>query len=380
MRKEAVAALVKKEIFQIKRDFSSILIAFLLPVILLFLFGFGINFDTNTVKIGVILEDKTPVTVEILDTMRHSRYLDVKVYSSRGEAAYALEAGSIKGFAVIRSNFTKNFRTQDADTKAEIQVITDGSEPNVAKFVSAYVAGALSVYKGIKMIENPDLRAHSGGKINIIQRFWYNPSLKSSYFILPGSLAIIMTMIGTVLTALVIAREWERGTMEAILTTNVTKGEFLLSKYIAYFLLSMVSILFSLFLIIFVFRVPFYGSYLAFMIVSAFFMLGALGFGFLVSTVSKDQFVASQIAGVVGFMPAMMLSGLIYEINSMPWFLRALTCFIPARYYVSSISSLFLSGTILKTIVLNSIILGAFALLMFIILYKITPESLEEQV
>ncbi len=168
--------------------------------------------------------------------------------------------------------------------------------------------------------------------------------------------------------------------MEAILTTNVTKGEFLLSKYIAYFLLSMVSILFSLFLIIFVFRVPFYGSYLAFMIVSAFFMLGALGFGFLVSTVSKDQFVASQIAGVVGFMPAMMLSGLIYEINSMPWFLRALTCFIPARYYVSSISSLFLSGTILKTIVLNSIILGAFALLMFIILYKITPESLEEQV
>lgn len=390
MRGEIVFALVKKEMFQIVRDFSSILIAFLLPVILLFLFGFGINFDTNTVKIGVILEDKTPTTVEILDTMRHSRYLDVKVFNTRHEAEYALEGGFIKGFAVIKSNFTRRIKdTSSFDgnsagagglSKPEIQVITDGSEPNVAKFVSAYILGALGTYKAIGAYSSPSMTSSAGGdsSINIIQRFWYNPSLKSSYFILPGSLAIIMTMIGTVLTALVIAREWERGTMESLLTTDVTKGEFLSAKYAAYFLLSMTSILFSLFLIRFLFRVPFYGSYLAFMIVSALFMLGALGFGFFVSTISKDQFIASQIAGVVGFMPAMMLSGLIYEIDSMPWFLRLLTCFIPARYYVSSITSLFLSGTIMKTIVLNSIYLGLFALLMFVIVYKITPNTLEE--
>lgn len=399
MRKKIVFSLVKKEMFQIVRDFSSILIAFLLPVILLFLFGFGINFDTNTVKIGVIVEDKTPTTIEILDTMRHSRYLDVKVFNKRHEAEYALEGGFIKGFAVIKSDFTKrlkntalgayadnggNQNASNISSLPEIQVITDGSEPNVAKFVSAYILGALEVYKTIGTYSSPGGVGSSAGQnsasINIIQRFWYNPSLKSSYFILPGSLAIIMTMIGTVLTALVIAREWERGTMESILTTSVTRGEFLLSKYIAYFLLSMASILFSLFLIICLFRVPFYGSYLAFMIVSAFFMLGALGFGFFVSTISKDQFIASQIAGVVGFMPAMMLSGLIYEINSMPWFLRLLTCFIPARYYVSSITSLFLSGTIIKTIVLNSIYLGVFALLMFIIVYNVTPNTLEEGV
>ena len=382
MRGEIVFALVKKEMFQIVRDFSSILIAFLLPVILLFLFGFGINFDTNTVKIGVILEDKTPTTVEILDTMRHSRYLDVKVFNTRHEAEYALEGGFIKGFAVIKSNFTRRIKdTSSFDgnsagtgglSKPEIQVITDGSEPNVAKFVSAYILGALGTYKAIGAYSSPSMTSSVGGdsSINIIQRFWYNPSLKSSYFILP--------MIGSVLTALVIAREWERGTMESLLTTDVTKGEFLSAKYAAYFLLSMTSILFSLFLIRFLFRVPFYGSYLAFMIVSALFMLGALGFGFFVSTISKDQFIASQIAGVVGFMPAMMLSGLIYEINSMPWFLRLLTCFIPARYYVSSITSLFLSGTIMKTIVLNSIYLGLFALLMFVIVYKITPNTLEE--
>ncbi len=379
MRVRAVFALVKKEMFQIIRDFSSILIAFLLPVILLFLFGFGINFDTNTVKVGIIIEDKTPITVEILDTMRHSRYLDVAVYDSRKSAEFALEAGSIKGFAVIGNDFTKKLKSNNPNAKAEIQIITDGSEPNVAKFVSAYITGAVEIYKSIKIIENPYSKNTGTPRINVIQRFWYNPALKSAYFILPGSLAIIMTMIGTVLTALVIAREWERGTMESILTTNVTKGEFLLSKYIAYFLLSMASILFSLFLIIFGFKIPFYGSYFAFIMISAFFMLGALGFGFFISTISKDQFVASQIAGVAGFMPAMMLSGLIYEINSMPWFLRFLTCFIPARYYVSSITSLFLSGTILKTIVVNSLILGSFAVLMFIIVYKITPENLEGQ-
>ncbi len=421
MNLRRVFALVKKELAQIVRDPSSILIAFILPIILLFLFGFGINFDTNTVKIGVIIEDKNPTTVEILDTMRHSRFLDVKVFNSRREADDALLAGSIRGYAVIPNDFTRRLKRASAQSSTggspglaagassgvlgvsiirgavpfgnfaaksrvlpEIQVITDGSEPNTAKFVSSYVQGALSVYGAIKAYSAPAVANASGqaggqggSKISIIERFWYNPALKSTYFILPGSLAIIMTMTGTVLTALVIAREWERGTMEAILTTKVTEGEFLLSKYAAYFLLSILSIIFCLVLIIFLFRVPFYGSFWALITVSSFFMLGALGFGFFVSTLSKEQFVASQIAGVVGFMPAMMLSGLIYEINSMPWFLRVLTLFIPARYYVSSITSLFLSGTIPELIIRDSLILGGFALVMFVLVYKITPNRLE---
>lgn len=377
MRRDIVFALVNKELKQIIRDFSSILIAFILPLILLFLFGFGINFDTNTVKIGVILEDKTPLTVEILDTMRHSRFLNITVFGSRSEAENALLAGRIRGFVVIPNDFTRRF---SGAKNPEIQVITDGSEPNTAKFVSAYVLGAIETFKSINSTKSPAYSAFKNstqGKISLVQRFWYNPSLKSTYFVLPGSLAIIMTMIGTVLTALVIAREWERGTMEALLTTGMSKGDFLLAKYISYFLLSMTSILFCFFMIVFVFGVPFYGSFAAFMLVSALFMLGALGFGFFVSTVAKDQFIASQIAGVVGFMPAMMLSGLIYEINSMPVFLRILTFFIPARYYVASISSLFLSGTIIHTLVLNSLFLGCFALIMFLIVYKVTPARYE---
>lgn len=386
-----VFALTKKEMLQIVRDPSSILISFILPVILLFLFGFGINFDTNTVKIGVLLEDKSPVTVEILDTMRHSKFLNVKVFNSRRDADYALLAGFIRGYAVIPNDFTRKLKRAETPKffaawnrnsspqnqgMAEIQVVTDGSEPNTAKFVASYIQGALAVYGAVNSAENGG-SASGDSKITIIERFWYNPALKSTYFVLPGSLAIIMTMTGTVLTALVIAREWERGTMEAILATKTTKGEFLFSKYVAYFLLSMISILFCLFLIIFLFRVPFCGSFLVLLLVSSFFMLGALGFGFFVSALSKEQFVASQIAGVVGFMPAMMLSGLIYEINSMPLFLRILTLFTPARYYVSSISSLFLSGTVSHIIIRDSIFLGVFALLMFVLVYKITSNRLE---
>ena len=213
--------------------------------------------------------------------------------------------------------------------------------------------------------------------ITAINRSWYNPALKSTYFILPGSFAIIMTMTGTILTALVIAREWERGTMEAILTTNITKGEFILAKYIAYFVLGFLSILFCLFLIIVVFKVPFRGSYIALFITSSLFMLTGLGVGLLISTTFKDQFTSSQIAGTIGFMPSMMLSGLIYEIDSMPFLIRTISNVIPAKYYVSVATSLFLSGTILKIIIFNSIYMLIFATLTAILIYKNTTERLE---
>ena len=177
-----VSALVKKEMFQIVRDPSSILIAFILPVILLFLFGFGINFDTNTVKIGIIIGDKTPETIEILDTIRHSRFLDVKVFNSRKEAEYAMLAGKIRGFAIIPNDFTKKLKSktkkptgQNAASRVytypEIQVITDGSEPNTAKFVSSYIQGALGVYGAINIQKSPkSIRGGSG--IQVIERFW----------------------------------------------------------------------------------------------------------------------------------------------------------------------------------------------------------------
>lgn len=367
-----VKTFVKKEFKQIIRDISSILIAFILPLILLFLFGFGVNFDTNTVKIGIVDQSNSVESRNFIQSLKNTKYLDTSFYKTTNEAEKFLIGGKIRGYVVIPVNYEIELKKK---LNPKIQIITDGTEPNTAKFASTYIQGAY--FSNLQYENSRKGNLEKTKTISAINRSWYNPALKSTYFILPGSLAIIMTMTGTILTALVIAREWERGTMEAILTTNITKGEFILAKYIAYFVLGFLSILFCLFLIIVVFKVPFRGSYIALFITSSLFMLTGLGVGLLISTTFKDQFTSSQIAGTIGFMPSMMLSGLIYEIDSMPFLIRTISNVIPAKYYVSAATSLFLSGTILKIIIFNSIYMLIFAALTAILIYKNTTERLE---
>ncbi len=376
-----IKAFVKKEFKQIVRDPSSVLIAFILPLILLFLFGFGINFDTNTVKIGIVNQDNTPLTRDLIQSMVNTKYLECIFIKNTNEASKLLAGGTIRAYAVIPVNFTKEFKKNNKTPS--VQIITDGAEPNTAKFAASYIQGAIGAFEEYTLSQTKNIRGLENketalGKIRPVLRAWYNPSLKSTYFMLPGSLSIIMTMTGTMLTALVVAREWERGTMEAILTTEITKLEFIISKYIAYFILGVLSIAFCLFVIIEVFNVPFSGSYIALFVVSSLFMLTGIGAGLLISTVFKDQFVSSQMAGTIGFMPAMMLSGLIYEIDSMPLFIRILSSLIPAKYFVSSISSLFLSGVILKTLVINSFYMLLFSLAEGFLIYINTKDRIEE--
>lgn len=367
-----VKTFIKKEFKQIIRDISSILIAFVLPLILLFLFGFGVNFDTNTVKIGIVDQSNSVESRNFIQSLKNTKYLDTSFYKTTNEAEKFLIGGKIRSYVVIPVNYEIELKKK---LNPKIQIITDGTEPNTAKFASTYIQGAY--FSNLQYENSRKGNLEKTKTISAINRSWYNPALKSTYFILPGSLAIIMTMTGTILTALVIAREWERGTMEAILTTNITKGEFILAKYIAYFVLGFLSILFCLFLIIVVFKVPFRGSYIALFITSSLFMLTGLGVGLLISTTFKDQFTSSQIAGTIGFMPSMMLSGLIYEIDSMPFLIRMISNVIPAKYYVSAATSLFLSGTILKIIIFNSIYMLIFATLTAILIYKNTTERLE---
>lgn len=367
-----VKTFVKKEFKQIIRDISSILIAFVLPLILLFLFGFGVNFDTNTVKIGIVDQSNSVESRNFIQSLKNTKYLDTSFYKTTNEAEKFLIGGKIRSYVVIPVNYEIELKKK---LNPKIQIITDGTEPNTAKFASTYIQGAY--FSNLQYENSRKGNLEKTKTISAINRSWYNPALKSTYFILPGSLAIIMTMTGTILTALVIAREWERGTMEAILTTNITKGEFILAKYIAYFVLGFLSILFCLFLIIVVFKVPFRGSYIALFITSSLFMFTGLGVGLLISTTFKDQFTSSQIAGTIGFMPSMMLSGLIYEIDSMPFLIRTISNVIPAKYYVSAATSLFLSGTILKIIIFNSIYMLIFATLTAILIYKNTTERLE---
>lgn len=374
MNLNIVYSLIKKEFKQILRDNSSILTAFLMPLILLFLFGFGINFDTNTVNIGIVDQDNSDITRDVIDGLKNTKYLNCYFYKTTNLANKSLTKGKIRGYVVFPINFTKEYKKLNGVVK--IQIITDGSEPNTAKFASTYIQGVIASFLEYK--QNEKRLDKNTNKINAINRFRYNSSLKSINFILPGSLSIIMTMTGTILSALVIAREWERGTMEAILTAEVTKGEFILSKYISYFILGFLSIIFCLFIIIFIAHVPFLGSYFWLFVESMAFMLTGIGTGLLISTIFKNQFLASQMAGTIGFMPSMMLSGLIYELDSAPLFIRLISYFVPAKYYVSSITSLFLSGVILKTLIINLLYMLSFAFLIGFITLKLTKERLSE--
>lgn len=343
-------ALIIKEYYQIIRDPSSILISIVLPLILLFIYGFGVSLDANHLRVGLVLEDTSPDAISFAKALSDSRFFEVKIGRHRREFDELITRGAIRGIVVVPSYFSA-FRKRPSNI-APIQVISDGSEPNTASFVQNYVQGAFSSWLQQEKINN-NLK---GLPLAVLQpRFWYNEELESRNFLVPGSLAIIMTLIGTLLTALVVAREWERGTMEALMSTPVSITELLFGKLIPYFTLGMVSMAMCVVVAVFVYHVPLRGSALLLAFVSAVFLFTALGLGLLISTIARNQFVAAQAALVAAFLPGFILSGFIFEILSMPPMIQMVTYIIPARYFVSSLQTLFLVGNVWQLILYNII-------------------------
>ncbi len=336
-----VRALLVKETLQILRDPSSILIAFVLPGLLLFIFGYGVSLDATRVPIGLVLEDSTPEIRSFAAAFTESRYFGAQVGADRRAFEAALLAGELDGIVVVPSYFSARYVGPAGE--APIQIITNGAQPNNASFVEGYVRGTWQLWQAQQAHE---LGAEPRRLISLQPRFWYNPQLNSHFFLVPGSVAIIMTLIGTLLTALVVAREWERGTMEALMATPVRIGELLVGKLVPYYLLAMASALLNVTLAVVLFGVPYRGSLAALAVVVTAFLAAALGMGLLISTLARNQFVAGQMAMLAAFLPAFLLSGFIFEISSMPLPIRVLTYVLPARYLVSSLQTLFLAGDI----------------------------------
>lgn len=332
-------ALCLKESLQIVRDPSSILIAFVLPVILLMIFGYGINLDASRIHVGVMSEDRGPAATRFVTALSASPVLETHLARVRSDLDHALAAGEVRGYVVLQSDFSA--RLARLDTTAPVQVITDGSEPNTASFVSAHIQGVWSTWLAERAA---DRGVSFAPPVDVIGRSWFNPAALSRNFIVPGSIALIMTIIGALLTSLVIAREWERGTMEALLSTAVTRTELLLSKVLPYYVLGMVSMLLCLAVAVWLFGVPFRGSLLLLLLYTSLFLGSALGLGLLLSTVLRNQFNAAQAALNAAFLPATMLSGFVFEIASMPAPVRAVTYLIPARYFISALQTLFQAG------------------------------------
>jgi ABC-2 type transport system permease protein len=369
---QRLKALIIKEFFQMIRDPSSFLIGILLPAILMFIYGFGVSLDLNHLRIGLVLEDTSPDARSFAQALTDSPFFNVKIVRDRRELTDDILSGSIRGFVVVPSYFSA-FR-QKPDLIAPIQVIADGSEANTASLLHNYVSGAFEKWRQTERILKND---QESPLVRVQPRFWYNEQLESRNFLIPGSLAIIMTLIGTLLTALVVAREWERGTMEALMATPVHIVEIIIGKLIPYFILGMLSLTICFFVAIFLYQVPFRGSILALALVSAVFLCSALGLGLLISTVVKNQFAAAQAALVAAFLPAFMLSGFIFEIASMPLFIRAITYVLPARYFVSSLQTLFLVGNVWSLIFLNLTAMAVIAFVIFIATARRTVKRLD---
>lgn len=352
-------ALVTKESYQIVRDPSSILIAFVLPLILLFLFGYGVSLDTSRTRIGVVVESTSSAAEALAASFAASRYFDVAIGRDRRSFEEGLVRGEVKGIIVIPARFAAD-QNEAAAATSPVQVIVDGTDPNTASFVQNYADGVLASWQS----RNAASSGRDHPAIATQPRFWFNPELTSRFFLVPGAIAIVMTLVGTLLTALVVAREWERGTMEAIMATPVTAAELLAGKVVPYFILALISMTLCVVVAVFLFGVPFRGSVFALYALSAAFLCPALGQGLLISAVTKNQFLASQVALLSAFLPAFLLSGFLFEISSMPRIIQWITYIVPARYLIPSLETVFLAGDIWPMFLRDiAILLGAGSIL-----------------
>ena len=373
MRLRRLKALIVKEFQQVIRDPSTIIICVVLPTVLLLLYAFGVSLDFKNMKIGLVMEDTAPDAQSFAKALANSRYFDVEIARDRRGLEKKIIDGTINGMVVIPSYFSQ-FREKPEAHIAPLQVIADGTNPNTASFVQNYVSAA---FQGWEQIQRYESNWEGQPLIQVETRYWYNESLDSRNFILPGSLAITMTLIGTLLSALVIAREWERGTMEGLMATSVKIFEFILAKLLTYFFLGLLTFTLLTLVTIFIFNVPFRGSILALGFAASVFLFTAIGLGLFISTISKNQLVASQAAINTGFLPAYMLSGFLFEISTMPEPIRLLTYAMPARYFVTSLQTLFLAGNVWPLLLRDIGIMAGIAVLFYFLAARRTVKRLD---
>lgn len=366
-----LGGLVRKEFLQIVRDPSSIAIAFVMPLFLLILFGYGVSLDADHVPVALVDEAPSADSTDFLASLAASHYFAPVHARTVTEAQAALRDGRVNAIVHVRANFAERLRRHDG---APIQVIVNGVDANTARLAQGYVEGAWGNWLA--------RRATGRGQAlttpaRLEQRIWYNPEVKSRNYLVPGLVAIIMTLIGALLTALVMAREWERGTMEALLVTPASMSEILLGKLIAYFVLGTGGMLLTVGLAVFLFHVPLRGSFWVLWACASLFLLAALGMGLTISTLARSQFVAGQIAIIATFLPAFLLSGFIFDIDSMPAPVRGVTHVIVARYFVSIVQTLFLAGDVWSVVLPNALALALMAAVFLGITWRKSRKRLE---
>jgi ABC-2 type transport system permease protein len=338
-------AVASKEILQILRDSRSLIIVLIMPVILVLLFGYGVSLDLKHLPIYVCDRDGSQQSQDLLKRFQASDYFEiVHVANSYAELPRALDNGDAKMAVVIPWDFSN--RLHDG-RPVQVQALVDATDDNTANVLIGYAQAVVQGYSSDIQVDWLRDRGQLAGVIplRVQTRTWYNEDLESSAFIVPGVLALVMSVIGAFLTSLTIAREWERGTMEQLVSTPVTPLEIMFGKLVPYFVIGILDVIVCALIAVLWFHVPFRGSFITLLFSSAIFMVVVLSLGFFISVIAKNQLAASQIALLATFLPAFLLSGFLYAIEQMPVVLQGITRILPARYYVSVLKKIFLKGT-----------------------------------
>lgn len=368
-RLRRIAALIRKETYQVFRDPSSIAVGIVMPMMLLVLFGYGLSFDVKSVPVAIVLEDSSAEARGAASGFELSEYFAAVPVKTMAEAQRLLLGKTVDAIVRIPPDFARRVELGDA----EIQILVHGTDANTARISLGYAQGAIGVWMAREAAQG---RIVAGAPIGIESRMWFNDANESSYFLVPGLIVLVMTLIGALLTALVVAREWERGTFEALFVTPVRPGEILLGKTVPYFVLGLVGLALSVAGAKLLFQVPLRGSLTILTIVSMLYLVVALGIGLLISSLTKSQFTASQLTMVVTFLPAMMLSGFMFDIRSMPIVIQGITHVFPARYFVSLLQTLFLAGDVWAVILPNAAVLAAMGALLMSLAVRATRKKI----
>ncbi|HEX5550209.1 MAG TPA: ABC transporter permease [Nitrospira sp.] len=367
MRWHRVAAILRKEIVQIRRDVPSLLITVAMPVLLMLAFGYGVRFDIQHIPVYVYDREGSQQSQDFLKHFQASEYFNIiKTVDNYPALIQALDAGDCRLAIVIPANFSEQLK---AGGPVSVQALLDATDNNTANVSISYSEAVVQAYN--RLIQAEWLHRHGQATLQpplvIDGRTWFNEELESTANIVPGIVAIIMAVIGSFLTSLTIAREWERGTMEQLVSTPVTPLELMAGKLVPYFVIGIVDTALCAGLAVWWFEVPFRGQWSVFFLSCTLFLIVVLSLGYVVSVVAKSQLAASQAALISTFLPAFLLSGFIYPIDQMPAAIQVITHLIPARYFMTIIRDVFLKGTSIPLLLDDLFALAIFALLLTIL-------------
>ena len=362
------SALVYKETLQVLRDLSTILLGVVLPILLIILIGSGITLDVKHVPIAVVMERQDFMTQSVYDSLYGSEYFQPIAVRDRKMAELLMEKRKVDAILVIPQDFS----SQLVHGQGKLQGIYYGVDTSIAMSVQSYVTAAINLWTA-RNLPFP----MTGGYIMMNYRMWFNEANTSTWFLIPGLIMIIMTIVSVFLTAVVMAREWERGTFEALFVTPVKPIEIILAKVVPYYVLAMLGLLFCLGVSYFFYEVPMRGSFWIICMVSTLYLIVSLNMGLLISAFTKKQFLACQVASLTSFLPALILTGFLFDSHSQPLVIQYISRLLPPTYFLELLKSLFLGGNNWNLIIKNSAVLLGFAVCFTMLTIYITRKKVE---